>query len=67
VNLLGEELAVFTLSNVVLGIRYDRGPIETSLESFADQCFGRGMVVASASADLFEYLLAIFDGDALLK
>jgi hypothetical protein len=66
VDLLSEELAVFASSNVVLGVRYGRRPIETSLEGFADQCSGHGMVAASTSVDLFEYL-AFFDGDALLE
>jgi hypothetical protein len=60
-------LAVFASSNVVLGVRYGRRPIETSSKGFADQCSRCAMVAPSTSMDLFEYLLAFFDGDALLK
>jgi hypothetical protein len=65
-DLLCKELAVFTSSDVVLSVGYDR-PIEIGSERFADQCSRCSMVVASASMDLFEYLLAIFNGDTILK
>jgi hypothetical protein len=57
----------FTPSNIVLGVSYGRRPVETSSEGFVDQCSRCDVVAAHANMDLFEYLLAFFDGDALLK
>jgi len=53
VYLRGKKLASFTTSDKVFSIGDGRGPVKTSLESFADQV-SRGRVVATGTRVNFE-------------
>ena len=64
--LLGKKLASFTTSDEVFNISDGRGPVKTSLESFADQV-SRGRVIAIGTRVNFVKQLHSIMGDAFLQ
>jgi hypothetical protein len=63
--LLGEVLAPLAPSDMFLNITQSCGPVESKLESFADQRAGRHVVAADIFVDLLQDVLAFFSGNAL--
>jgi hypothetical protein len=65
VLLLGEVLAPLAPSDQFLGITQSCGPVESSLESLADQRARRCVVAADTFVDLLQYAPSFLAGDAL--
>jgi hypothetical protein len=65
VLLLGEVLASLAPYDEFLGITQSCGPVESSSESFADQCAKRCVVATDAFVDLLQDVLAFFSGNTL--
>jgi hypothetical protein len=65
VLLLGEVLAPLAPSDEFLGTAQSCGPVESSLESLADQRARRRVVATDAFVDLLQNVFAFFPGKTL--
>ena len=64
--LLGEKLTSLTTSDEVFYVGDGRGPVKTSLESFADQVSRGRVVLAGTRVNFEKYFHSLFLGDAFL-
>jgi hypothetical protein len=63
--MLREKLTSVAATDQLLCIGHSRRPVETCLESFADQGSRSGMIAASTTVDFMEQLNTCFLSDTL--
>jgi hypothetical protein len=63
--MFGEKLTSVAVANQLLCIGHSRRPVETYLESFADQGLRGGVIAASTTMNFMEQLNTCFSSDTL--